>query len=569
VQAMQAARTMVVALEQAAASHDRGFTHVAMDGTSRFESFHELHRRAVRIGNALRQLGVARGDRVGLILSESGEFTGALFGIFMAGAVAVPLASPSARYGQSGAFLRHLAPPIVKASPRLLLADEALAPVLAAASTEFSLPPALGLDALLRDVPDDATCESSTVGPEDDALLQFTSGSTSQPKGVRLRHANLVASVSAMADPRSFRCTPDDYCVTWLPLHHDMGLIAQVLMPVYVGMRGVTFMAPGAFLADPLAWLRKLSETRGTFAFAPNFAFALCTARATAQAMEGLDLSCVRVTACAAEPIRFEVLDAFARKFEAAGLRRATLMPCYGLAEHTLGATISPAGTGMAVERVQPEPLLQGTAIPVTDPQAPATTIVGCGRFLVGHEGKIVDAGGASVPDGRVGELLLRGPSVMHDYFDDAVATAAALQDGWLRTGDMAYVRDGQLFVCGRSKDVLILQGRKFQPQDLEWEAEQVQGVRPGCVAALAIEDRALNRDRVVIVAETKLPTEQHGQMQNLIRRRIHEALTVLVDQVVMVPPQTLPKTSSGKLQRTRARLLLAEGKLAPAAAQV
>jgi fatty-acyl-CoA synthase len=565
---MQAARTMVEALERAAASDDRGFTHVAMDGTSCFDSFRELHRRAVRIGTALRQQGVAKSDRVGLILSESQQFTAGLFGIFMAGAVAVPLASPSVRYGQSGAFLRHLAPPIVKARPRLLLADATLVPILAAAATEFGLPPALGLDALLRDVPDDATCESSDIGPDDDALLQFTSGSTSQPKGVRLRHANLVASVRSMADARSFHCTPDDYCVTWLPLHHDMGLIAQVLMPVYLGMRGVTFMAPAAFLADPLAWLRKLSETRGTFAFAPNFAFALCTARATAQAMEGLDLSCIRVAACAAEPIRYEVMDAFARRFEAVGLRRATLMPCYGLAEHTLGATISEAGTGMAVERVQAEALLQGEAIPVTDPQAAATTIVGCGRFLVGHEGKIVDAGGASLPDGRVGELLLRGPSVMQDYFEDPAATAAALQDGWLRTGDMAYLRDGQLFVCGRSKDVLVLHGRKFQPQDLEWEAEQVQGVRPGCVAALAIEDHALNRDRVVIVAETKLPPEQHGPMQNLIRRRIHQALTVLVDQVVVVPPQTLPKTSSGKLQRSRARLLLGEGKLAPAALQ-
>jgi fatty-acyl-CoA synthase len=565
---MQAARTLVEALEQAAASHDRGFTHVAMDGTSCFESFHQLHRHAVRIGFALGQQGVAKGDRVGLILSESQQFTAALFGIFMAGAVAVPLASPSVRYGQSGAFLRHLAPPIVKARPRLLLADEALVPVLAAASNEFSLPPALSLDALLGDIPDDATCDSCSVGPEDDALLQFTSGSTSQPKGVRLCHANLVGSVSAMAGPRSFHCTPDDYCVTWLPLHHDMGLIAQVLMPVYVGMRGVSFMPPGAFLADPLAWLRKLSETRGTFAFAPNFAFALCTARATAQAMEGLDLSCVRVTACAAEPIRYEVLDAFARKFEAVGLRRATLMPCYGLAEHTLGATISEAGTGMAIERVQAEPLLQGAALPVTDPRAAAATIVGCGRFLMGHEGKIVDAAGATVPDGTVGELLLRGPSVMQDYFEDPAATAAALQDGWLRTGDMAYLRNGQLFVCGRSKDVLVLHGRKFQPQDLEWEAEQVQGVRPGCVAALAIEDSALNRDRVVIVAETKLPPEQHAQMQNLIRRRIHQALTVLVDQVVMVPPQTLPKTSSGKLQRSRARLLLGEGKLMPATAQ-
>jgi fatty-acyl-CoA synthase len=333
-------------------------------------------------------------------------------------------------------------------------------------------------------------------------------------------------------------------------------------------------MPPGLFLEDPISWLRQISRLRGTVTFAPNFAYSLCTARASEKVMQGVDLSCLRVAACAAEPIRYQVLAAFAHTFAPYGLRPEALVPCYGLAEHTLGAAISPIGTGMTIDRVEATALTQGVAIPVPEPAARATIdltatpqgvaqVVSCGRFLSGHAGKIVDANGNPLPERTIGEILLRGPSVMQDYFEDSAATAATLCDGWLHTGDLGYLADDKLYVCGRSKDVLILYGRKYHPQDLEWEAEQVQGIRRGSVVACGLEESAMNRDRVVIAAETTLPSEHHEQLQTMIRARTHQGLTIMVDQVLLVPPRTLPKTSSGKLQRARTRDLFQSGTLA------
>ena len=559
----QQARTMIEALEQRASCRETGYTHMAEDGTTRFESFHELHRRAGRIGLALQRHGFTKGDRLGLILSDSQQFVDSLFGAFLVGAVAVPLSPPSARFGQPETYLRHVAPAVAKARPRLLLTDADLKPLLDRHTTGLPFGAALTLDALLQEVGMDRECTPAGVLSEDAAVLQFTSGSTSQPKGVRVSHANLVANVNSMAGAHCFQCNPEDYCVSWLPLHHDMALIAKVLMPVYAGMRGGLFMPPALFLADPISWLRQISACRGTITFAPNFAFSLCAARASKKAMEGMDLSCLRIAACAAEPIRYEVLTAFAQTFAPYGLRPDALVPCYGLAEHTLGATISPIGTGMTTDRVEAAALTNGAAIPASEPSSGCATIVSCGRFLPGHEGKIVDLDGNSLPERTVGEILLRGPSVMQDYFEDSAATAAALRDGWLHTGDLGYLAGGDLYVCGRSKDVIILYGRKYHPQDLEWEAEQVQGIRPGCVVAFRLEDPALDRDRVVIAAETKLSSEHYERLQDMVRARIHQGLTIMVDQVRMVSPHTLPKTSSGKLQRARTRDLFQSGKLA------
>lgn len=575
----QQARTMMDALKQRAACQDAGYTHMVADGTTRFESFHELHCRASRVGLALQLRGFTKGDRLGLILSDSLQFVDSLFGAFLVGAVPVPLALPSGRFGQPENYLRHVAPTVAKAQPRLILSDADLNPLLVRSTSGLGFGTTLTLDALLQDVAMVREFLPPEVLPADTALLQFTSGSTTLPKGVRLSHANLVANVESMAGPHCFRCTPEDYCVSWLPLHHDMGLIAKVLMPVYAGMRGGFFMPPELFLADPISWLRQISSRRGTVTFAPNFAYSLCAARANKKVMEGINLASLRIAACAAEPIRYEVLMAFTQKFAPYGLRPETLVPCYGLAEHTLGATISSLGTGITMDRVEATALtngkaipglahqevaMPGIAIPALEPSPDYSIIVSCGRFLHGHEGKIVDSNGTLLPERTVGEILLRGPSVMLEYFEDSAATAATLSDGWLHTGDLGYLAGDDLYVCGRAKDVLILYGHKYHPQDLEWEAEQVQGIRPGCVVAFRLDDPSINRDRVVIVAETKLSGENHEQLQDMVRVRIHQGLAIMVDQVLIVPPHTLPKTSSGKLQRGRTRDLFQTGRLAP-----
>ena len=559
---MGSPRTLPEALEQRAAARHAGFTHMALDGTTTFECFQELYRSARRVGRALQLRGVTKGDRVALIVSESRQFVDSLFGAFAIGAVPVPLALPGGRLKDPDAYLRHVAPAIAKARAGLILSDPELQPLFAACSpSDAAIPPALTFDELLADVEPHAECTPVAIGPGDTALLQFTSGSTSQPKGVRLSHSNLVENVKAMAGPHCFACQDDDYCVSWLPLHHDMGLIAKVLMPVYAGMKGGLFMPPALFLSDPLSWLRQIAAFRGTITFAPNFAFALCNLWARRKRMERVDLSSLRVAACAAEPIRFEVLSEFAGHFAAHGLRAEALVPCYGLAEHTLGATISAVGAGVISDRITAEDLRNGAAVPAGPAQA-AIDVVNCGRFLPGHEGRIVDGAGRALPERAVGEIVLRGPSVMQDYFQDPAATAMALRDGWLHTGDLGYIAGGELYVCGRSKDVLIVYGRKYHPQDIEWEAEQLEGIRAGCVVAFAFEDRALTRERVVIAAETRLGKDQHERLQERIRARVQLTLGIGVDHVVIVPPQALPKTSSGKLQRSRTRDLFMAGKL-------
>lgn len=566
-------RTLLDALQRVADRQESGYSYVTEDGTIHFESFHELYRRASRIGFALQAHGLRKGDRLGMILLDSQQFIDSFFGALLVGVIPVPIAPPPARFGQGEASLRHIAPIVTKAQPRLLLTDAQVRPLLERLKDDSPPCSIRTLDILLREIEPHHDCPSVAIGAEDTAFLQFTSGSTSQPKGVKLSHANLVANVRVIAE-HGLQSTPDDYCVSWLPLYHDMGLIGKVLVPMYAGMRGVLFMPPGLFLKRPLSWLRYISRQKGTITFAPNFAYDLCLTRARQKPIEGLDLSSLRIAGCGAEPIRYEVLAAFADTFKPYGFRAEALMPCYGLAEHTLAVAFSPINSGMIVDLVSAEALAGGEAIPVDQSETAAKAqeatagrhglvhVVSCGRVFPGHEGKIVDAAGNRLHERMVGEILLRGPSVTQGYFADAQATAATWRDGWLHTGDLGYLADGNLYVWGRTKDLIIVHGRNYHPQDLEWEAAQTQGVRTGNVIAFGFEDPDIRRERVVIAAETSLSRDRHRQLQQAITARLQEALSLTVDQVVLVPPHTLPKTSSGKLQRARTRELFRSGAL-------
>lgn len=562
-------RTVIDALRRVADRHESGYSYVTENGTIQFESFHELYRRANRIGVALKNYGFVKGDRLGMILHDSQQFIDSFFGALLAGVIPVPISPPPARFGQSENSLRYVAPIITKAQPRLLLTDEYLEQLLERFKRDSPSCPMLTLDTLLRDIESYHDCPSVAIVPEDTAFLQFTSGSTSQPKGVRVSHANLIANAGVIAQ-YGLEASPEDYCVSWLPLNHDMGLIGKVLVPMYAGMRGVLFMTPELFLKRPLSWLHYISKQKGTITFAPNFAYNLCVTRAGEKPVEGLDLSSLRIAGCGAEPIRCEVLETFIQKFSPYGLRAEALMPCYGLAEHTLAVAFSPLNTGMTVDRVQAEALAQGHAIPVngdaTASRHKMVHVPSCGRIFPGHEMKIINGEGNALGERAIGEILLRGPSVAQGYFEDAEATASTWREGWLHTGDLGYLADGNLYVCGRTKDLIIVHGRNYHPQDIEWEAAQMQGGRRGSIVAFGFEDPEIGRERVIIVAETKLSVERHGQLQQAIRSRLLEALSLAVDQVLLIPPHTLPKTSSGKLQRARTRELYQSGKLKTAA---
>jgi acyl-CoA synthetase (AMP-forming)/AMP-acid ligase II len=400
------------------------------------------------------------------------------------------------------------------------------------------------------------------VKPDDIAFLQFTSGSTSRPKGVTLTHANLMANIAAIGNGLSIN--RDSSGVSWLPLYHDMGLIGFVFTPIVNATRGILFISPLMFLKRPSVWLRNVSEFKGEITFAPNFAYGLCTTRVKDSELVGVDLSSLRVAGCGAEPIQHGTLRAFADRYAAYGLRSSALLPCYGMAEHTLAVTFVGRDEEIKADRVAAAALAEGRAQPASS-DTQAVEVVCCGRPFAGHALRIIDAEGQPLPEGEVGQIELQGPSVMQGYWNDGERTTETLRAGWLRTGDLGYLRDGELFVCGRVKDLIIIHGRNYYPQDLEWQASQVEGVRRGNVVAFGIHHPDLGREYVVVAAELRAPADDPAAEDNLrqqIQAQILAALALKVDEILLLAPGSLPKTSSGKLQRRKTAEMFAEGAL-------
>jgi acyl-CoA synthetase (AMP-forming)/AMP-acid ligase II len=393
------------------------------------------------------------------------------------------------------------------------------------------------------------------VAPDDLALVQFSSGSTGDPRGVMLSHRNLLANVAAVLAVLQ----PDETDVncSWLPLYHDMGLIGGLFMPLHCG-RPVVLLSPQGFLLDPKRWLWAIHHHRATISTAPNFAYQLIAGRVDERELAGLDLSCWRLALCGAEPVMPETLAAFARKLAPHGFREEGLLPVYGLAEVALGALFPVPGQPFRRDGVDPAALeAHGRAEPG------GRVLSSVGRPLPGFDVRIADGEGRPLPERHVGEIQLQGPSVMLGYLDDPAATARVLVDGWLRTGDLGYMAEGELFVVGRSKDLILKGGRNYAPQDLEKAAERVEGIRRGCVAAFGVPDPTTGTEAVVVVAETREPASAHAALAGAIKDMVHAAVGLRPDHVTLLPPGAVPKTSSGKLQRSRARERWLAGNLA------
>jgi fatty-acyl-CoA synthase len=542
-------RTLVEALEAVAARQDVGFSHLTDEKRPiDFVSYAELWRRAQRIARALLDMGLAPGDRVGLIFPDSAQFIDAMFGCLVAGMIAVPVYPPM-NIAQLGTYLTNTAHILRRAGCRLLITDQQVRPVLGTLMSEVpGLRSIEEFTGLINRVDANAAPRIAPPTADSVAFLQFTSGSTARPKGVTLTHAQLLANINAFGPALGAHERDDTSAVTWLPLYHDMGLIGLVFGSVRYAVR-VLLIAPLLFLKRPAIWLRQISERRAQFTFAPNFAYGLCTTRIKESEIQGLDLSSVEVAGCGAEPIQRATLEAFAKRYAPHGFRSDALLPCYGLAEHTLAATFTQPGTPVRSDPVDPEALASGEARPATTNGA--IDVVCCGRPFPNHELRIEDDAGTEVPEGHVGHIRLKGPSVMRDYWDDPEMTAATLRDGWLATGDLGYVKNGELYVCGRKKDLIILQGRNYYPSDIEWQVGQVPGVRRGNVVAFGVYDPKLGRERVIVAAEVRDPNTRET-LQDEIITRVLEALSLRVDEVITLPPGSLPKTSSGKLQRSK-----------------
>ena len=550
--------TLPAALERAAERTGYGFTFVKDDRTEEEHTWADLLRQAKALAHALTERGMKKGDHIALILPEAGEFIPAFLGVIQGGGVPVPLYPPMG-VGQLGGYLDHCKHIVGASRAKLLITNRQIKAVIG--QVHESAP---DLTALLTmaDLEGDASLfRDPGLTLDDTCFIQFTSGSTSKPKGVVVTHGNLAHNAwSVMRD--GLDSNDDDRGVSWLPLFHDMGLIGFVIAPIHHRVP-VSFMSPLTFLKRPATWLEILSKHRGTITYGPNFSYAITAKRVRERDLAGLDLSCVRVAGCGAEPIQAQTLRAFSDRFGSVGFKRSAFVPSYGMAEHTLAIAFS---TGVPTDRVVAERLWadgEAEVAPADASEDDVVEIVHCGPAFPEHEVRIVDVESRAVLSERtVGEIEVKGPSVMVGYFEQPEVTAKTIgDDGFMRTGDLGYLADGNVYICGREKDVLIVNGKNYYPQDLEWAGSEVEGVRAGNVIAFPSHKAGLPREAVVVVAETK-EAEGREDMAKRVKAAIATATGLTVDEVVIVDAGTIPKTSSGKLQRRKARELFEQDAL-------
>jgi acyl-CoA synthetase (AMP-forming)/AMP-acid ligase II len=515
-------------------------------------TYGELLGTARRLAAGLRGRGVRPGDFVAVMLPTGLEFFHSFYGILLAGAVPVPIYPPT-RPGQIEDHLRRQAGILKNCEAVALLSFDAARMV---AHILSGLVPSLRTvttpEELCRTGVDAAGQGDHPGAPGEIAFLQYTSGSTGSPKGVTLDHGNLLANIRAWGE--AVALTSADVVVSWLPLYHDMGLIGAWLGSLYHACP-LVLMSPLDFLARPERWLWAIHEHRGTVTAAPNFAFELCLRHLDPQRLQGLDLSSWRYAANGAEPVGPETLARFAAAFRPYGFRSEALAPVYGLAECSVGLAVSPPGRGPLIDRVQREALARGEARPAANDDAEALQMVACGRPLPRHQVRIVDSQGGELPPRHVGRLEFRGPSATRGYYRNAEASALLMHDGWLDSGDLAYLADGDIYIAGRLKDMIIRGGRNLYPYELEEAVGGLPGVRRGCVAVFGAVEPGLGTEKLVVVAESRVIEAE--ARQELVRRIDAMAVELLgspPDDVVLAAPNTVLKTSSGKIRRAATR---------------
>jgi 1-acyl-sn-glycerol-3-phosphate acyltransferase len=527
--------------------------HIAADGEEEAISYGALWGRAQSMAAALQRRDLVPGEAVAIMLPTCPEFFYSFFGILLAGGIPVPI-YPPARLSQLEDHLRRHAAILRNAGAVLLVttAEAKLAARLLRGQVE-------GLRAVI------AASELEGDGgtpvparPEDIALLQYTSGSTGQPKGVVLTHANLLANIRSMGSAAAVSAS--DVFVSWLPLYHDMGLISAWLASLHYGLRYVV-MSPLSFLARPERWLWTIHRHRGTLSGAPNFAYELCLRKIDEAALTGLDLSSWRVAFNGAEPVSPDTVLRFAERAARYGLRREAIAPVYGLAECAVGLAYSP-NRGAVIDVIRREPFVsRGQAIPAGPHEPDVLRFVACGRPLPGHEFRVVDAAGSELPERQEGRLEFRGPSTTQGYFRNPEATRKLFHGDWLDSGDYAYVVDGEIYPTGRAKDIVIKGGRNIYPQELEAAVSNIPGIRKGNVAVFGSRDPRSGSERLVVVAETR-ETDPHtlARLREAIEGVTVDVLGMPPDEVVVSPNRIVLKTSSGKVRRGASRELFERG---------
>jgi len=544
--------TLVHAL-LAAAPHPSGVTFVGLSERETFLSWREVLARAARAAAAIAALGVEPGDRVAIVLRTEPAFLDAFLGCWLAGAVPVPL-YPPVRLGRMDEYVRATGRMLEVSGARVVLSRGGVKRLLGEAVLRAG--PTLGChdaDELLS-VPGQVERD---VAPDELGVVQFSSGSTVDPRPVALTHGALAAQADALV--AAVRPGPADVLVSWLPLYHDMGLMGALLGAMsYPGP--LVLIPPEHFLARPALWLRAIARHRGTISAAPSFAYAYAADRVKDAEMEGQSLATWRLALDGAEQVSAEAMRRFAGRFERWGFDPGALVPVYGLAEAALAVTFGRPGRAATSRRVDPVRLARdGVAVPG------GREVVSVGTPVPGVEVELRDGSDEAVPEGRLGRIHVRGPSLMREYVGDARATAQALRGGWLDTGDLGFVSGGELFVHGRAKDVVVVHGANHAPEEFESALADVPGVRAGCAIAAGFSPDAEDGEALLVLVERRRgAAESDAAIEAAARRGILERTGVAAHTVRVLAPGTLPRTSSGKLRRQEAVRRFVAGTLAP-----
>ncbi|OYX33084.1 MAG: acyl-CoA synthetase [Caulobacterales bacterium 32-69-10] len=505
-------------------------------------------------------MGLKPGDRVAMIADTDAAFIRTFFACQYAGLVPAPMPLPAA-FGGKDAYIAHIRRMIQSSRASAALGPPDLLAWLAEAAEGLDLIKVGGMD----DFPEDGLPESALpeIKTDDLCYLQFSSGSTRFPLGIAVTQKALMANTDAISR-YGLKVVPGDRTVSWLPLYHDMGLVGFLLTPLACQM-SQDLMPTRAFARRPFLWLELISRNKGTLSFSPSFGFDLCTRRAETKSFEELDLSTWRSAGIGGDMIRPQILRDFAERFAPAGFAATAFVPSYGMAEAVLCLTTAPLGVGLRTETVDSALLEIENKVAAPRSGDRAREFALCGAPLPGYTIEVRGPDGAIVPAGAVGRIYARGPSLMQAYFDQPEETAQVLSaDGWLDTGDLGYMTEGQLVITGRAKDLIIVNGRNIWPQDLEWTAEaEAPNLRAGDVAVFSVD--AGEQEQVVALVQCRIRDESARQalrdeLAKVIRQR--HGLEV---EVVLVPPHALPQTSSGKLSRSSAKALYLRGAFAPA----
>ncbi len=542
-----------------AAQGERGFNFHDPRGTlTQVYPFSQLRSDALAAARRLIARGVKPGDRLALIAETGPEFAALFCGAVYAGAWPVPLPLPTS-FGGKENYIDQLAVQLASSDPCLLVYPGELAEMCGQAAARQGCQ---GLSWAEFDEGPLADGDLPTADPDAICYLQYSSGSTRFPHGVAVTHRALLANLAGHS--HGMDIGDGDRCVSWLPWYHDMGLVGCFLSPI-ANQVSVDYLKTEDFARRPLAWLDLISRNQGTtLSYSPTFGYDICARRISSQTnvADRFDLSRWRVAGNGADMIRPDVMQGFVNAFADAGFKASAFLPSYGLAEATLAVTVMPPGEGIRVELVEEE-RLSGSPRDLSRP-ARYRAIVNCGVPVLGMEVAIRGENGEELAHHHIGKVWCRGSSVMHSYFRDPESTAACMVDGWLDTGDMGYVNaQGYLFIVGRAKDMIIINGKNHWPQDIEWAVEQLPGFHQGDIAAFSVETENGEETPAVLVHCRVSDPEERVKLRDQIRDKVR-SITGMNCVVELVPPRTLPRTSSGKLSRAKAKKLYLSGEIEP-----